>query len=103
VTAAKFMARLAGIDADTVSGHSFRRGGASYAALAGVPDMLIQRQGDWKSSCFRAYIVCSPDTHLQATRCMLRAMVGDPATWGAGLVPAVGPLDHSGLSVLEDV
>lgn len=103
VAAAKMMATAAGVDADRVSGHSFRRGGASYAALAGVPDMLIQRQGDWKSACFRAYIVCLPETYLKATGSMLSTMTGDPATWGAGLVPAVGPLDHSGLQVLDDV
>jgi hypothetical protein len=103
VTVAKFMARLAGVSPDMVSGHSFRRGGASYAALAGVPDILIQRQGDWKSACFRAYIVCPPETHLKATESMLSTMVGDPASWGAGLLPAVSPLDHTGLQVLDDV
>jgi integrase len=103
VNAAKFMARLVGVDPDSVSGHSFRRGGASYAALAGVPDILIQRQGDWKSACYRAYIVCPPETHLKATQSMLSTMVGDPTTWGAGLLPAVSPLDHTGLQVLDDV
>jgi hypothetical protein len=101
VEAAKFMAKLVGMSPDMVSGHSFRRGGASYAALAGVPDILIQRQGDWKSACYRAYIVCPPETHLKATGGMLSTMVGDPATWGAGLLPAVAPLDHAGLQVLD--
>ena len=103
VNAAKCMAKNVGLDPDLVSGHSFRRGGASYAALAGVPDMLIQRQGDWKSTCYRAYIVCPPETHLKATQCMLSTMVGDPSTWGAGLLPAVSPLDRAGLQVLDDV
>ena len=103
VNTVKFMARLCGVNPDLTSGHSFRRGGASYAALAGIPDILIQRQGDWKSACYRAYIVCPPETHMKATRSMLSTMVGDPNSWGAGLLPAVGPLDHAGLQVLDDV
>lgn len=97
VAAAKSMAQLAGVDPALVSGHSFRRGGASYAALVGVPDMLIQRQGDWRSLCYRSYIVCPPDVHLRATKAMLQNMVGDSSKWGSALVPAAEPAAHAGL------
>eukprot|EP00892_Ulva_mutabilis_P011063 jgi/Ulvmu1/8329/UM042_0035.1 len=38
VRAAKAMAELQGVDPDSVAGHSFRRGGASYAFRAGAPE-----------------------------------------------------------------
>ena len=43
-----------GLDPNNYSAHSFRCGGASFAFQAGVPDHLIQAQGDWRSD---AYIV----------------------------------------------
>lgn len=55
--AAKDMAELLGAPRDSVSGHSFWRGGASFAYQAGVPDLVIQRQGDWLSPCYREYIL----------------------------------------------
>lgn len=51
VQAAKRMAELEGLKPVDVAGHSFWRGGASYAFQAGVPDILIQRQDDWLSTC----------------------------------------------------
>jgi len=45
----KKRATAAGIDASRLSGHSLRRGLATTAALAGVPDRLIQGAGRWKS------------------------------------------------------
>ena len=38
--------------------HSFRIGGASAAAQAGVPPLVIQKLGRWKSNCFLRYIHC---------------------------------------------
>ena len=99
-SAAKYMARAAGVPDSEVSGHSFRRGGASYAALCGVSDILIQRQGDWRSLCYREYIVCPPETLLGASGGMLAAMSGDPRTWGAGLLVAAEPAGHAGMSAV---
>ena len=39
-----------------INTHSFRIGGASAAAAAGVPDSIIQIMGRWRSDCFRRYI-----------------------------------------------
>ena len=45
-----------GLPLDSFTGHSFRIGAATSAALAGLPDSLIQTLGRWHSSAFRAYI-----------------------------------------------
>ena len=45
-----------GLPLDSFTGHSFRIGAATSAALAGLPDSLIQTLGRWRSSAFRAYI-----------------------------------------------
>ena len=41
--------------------HSFRIGGASAAAAAGVPYYVIQKLGRWKSAAFKMYIKLSDD------------------------------------------
>ena len=47
---------LKGLDPALYSSHSFRRGGATYAHSCGVPDNLIQLQGDWRSDAYRRYL-----------------------------------------------
>ena len=99
VEAAKQMARRAKLDPRDISGHSFRRGGASYAFQCGVPDILIQRQGDWASMCYREYVAVSADDALVATQHMFAGMelrVSAPETWGAQLMASDDPLGHVG-------
>ena len=43
-------------DASQFTGHSFRRGGASWAFQAGVPGELIQICGDWASDAYKQYL-----------------------------------------------
>ncbi len=38
-----------GLDASEYAGHSFRRGAATTAALAGIPDHVIKMLGRWES------------------------------------------------------
>jgi hypothetical protein len=45
-----------GIDPTKYSGHSFRRGGASFALECGLPPDLIKAQGDWKSDAYHSYL-----------------------------------------------
>ena len=45
-----------GIESSRYNGHSFRIGGATSLAAAGVPDSIIQTLGRWKSDCFKIYI-----------------------------------------------
>ena len=46
----------AGIDSSLYSGHSLRRGGATYAFKCGVPAAYIKLQGDWLSDAWERYI-----------------------------------------------
>ena len=47
---------LAGFTPDDYSGHSFRRGGATYASSLGIFHELIQLQGDWASTAYLEYL-----------------------------------------------
>ena len=47
---------LAGHNPQGYSGHSFRRGGASFALQAGVPGEMIRVHGDWKSEAYLRYL-----------------------------------------------
>ena len=50
-----------GFHAHRYSGHSFRRGGATFALACGVPVELIKLQGDWRSSAVERYLDISMD------------------------------------------
>ena len=56
----KHCLRAIGVDASLYSGHSFRRGGATYAHRLGVYPMLIKRMGDWKSDAYIHVVHRSP-------------------------------------------
>ena len=45
-----------GLNPGEFSTHSFRRGGATCAFQADVPEILIQLQGDWASDCYKKYL-----------------------------------------------
>jgi len=47
---------MIGVDPAKYSGHSFRRGGATFAHRLGVDPLLIKRMGDWRSDAYRRYI-----------------------------------------------
>ena len=65
----KHCLRAIGVDASLYSGHSFRRGGVTYAHRLGVDPM-----GDWKSDAYMLYIghhtpeglVCLPTAMTQS-------------------------------------
>lgn len=46
----------AGVSDVDFSGHSFRRGAATWARSQGVPEETIQLLGRWTSSCVRRYV-----------------------------------------------
>lgn len=51
-------------DASSFTGHSFRRGGATWAFQSGVPGELIQICGDWASDAYKAYLEFSMQNKL---------------------------------------
>lgn len=71
VKSTKQYAAAIGLDPAEVSGHSYRRGGATFAFAAGVPDALIQQQGLWASLCYRGYIDTPIEARLMASTMML--------------------------------
>ncbi len=50
-----FLLRL-GLPAHLFAGHSFRRGGATWAFQSGVPGELIKLLGDWRSDAYLKYL-----------------------------------------------
>ena len=70
-----------GIDVSRYSGHSFRRGGATALAKAGVPDSAIQLHGRWKSNAFLRYIAMPDDDQLrlQTTQAIPASIPANPA------------------------
>ncbi|KAL4458597.1 hypothetical protein ABPG75_013462 [Micractinium tetrahymenae] len=71
VRSTKQYAAAIGMDPSQVSGHSYRRGGATFAFTAGAPDQLIQQQGIWASLCYRVYIDLPLEALLLTSQLML--------------------------------
>ena len=71
LTHSKFTSKLkeildkCGIDSWNFSGHSFRRGGATFALHCSVPSDYIKLQGDWKSNAYERYLERSLQYKLQ--------------------------------------
>ena len=55
---------------EAYSGHSFRRGGASWAFRAGVPAELIKLHGDWASDAYLKYLNFSMQTKCSVSQLM---------------------------------
>lgn len=51
----------------TYAGHSFRRGGTTALALAGVPEATIASHGRWKSLAYRGYFDVQHSLRLRLT------------------------------------
>ena len=56
INATRSLVSQLGLDASLYSGHSFRRGGATSLALAGVPDRIIKIMGRWRGWSYGLYI-----------------------------------------------
>ena len=66
----KSLLQAAGLPADQLAGHSFRRGGATLAYAAGIPVDTIRIVGDWASNAYTAYILPQRNHVSQAIRRM---------------------------------
>jgi hypothetical protein len=62
-----------GLQHASFTGHSFRRGGATSLAEAGVPDHLIKHLGRWRSAAFQLYIDPHPSAIIRAASDMSNA------------------------------
>ena len=62
------------MDVSNLGGHSFRRGGATWAYQAGVPVDVIRQLGDWTSNAYTIYTL--PNSHMlkSATEAMAKAL-----------------------------
>ena len=95
VNLAKWMAQASGVPRESAAGHSFRRGGATWAFQSGVPEVLVQRQGDWRSGAYKEYIELSPERALSTTKSMFAQMGVTEFAWqGARMTAAEDPGDH---------
>ena len=65
-TRLKNLLKKAGLDPALYSGHSFRRGGATFLHLCGGTALMIQASGDWSSQCFTRYIYLSEAERLHS-------------------------------------
>ena len=59
-----------GIKSSKFSGHSLRRGGATWAFSCGVPTELIKSHGDWRSDAYLLYLQFSLNDKLATTTSM---------------------------------
>ena len=55
-TRLKRLLTLAGYDARLYSGHSFRRGGATFLHACGGTALMVKASEDWSSDCFTRYL-----------------------------------------------
>ena len=64
----------AGIDPNLYSGHSFRRGGATFLHQCGGNVLQLQAAGDWSSLCFTRYLFLSLDQRITSQEMMKRVI-----------------------------
>ena len=65
-TRLKQLLAKSGLDPALYSGHSFRRGGASYLYGIGGATLMVQVLGDWASQIFTRYLYLSLDDRREA-------------------------------------
>ena len=70
----KILLRKAGYDPALFSGHSFRRGGASFLHQCGGTALMIQASGDWSSQCFTRYLYMSETERLHSQQLISRGI-----------------------------
>ena len=69
----RHLLNLAGIqDAHAYTGHSFRRGGASWAFQSGIPGELIQICGDWASDAYKKYLEFNMQNKIDLAALLVR-------------------------------
>lgn len=72
VTYLRQVLQKVGFNPRAFSGHSFRRGGATWAFKCGVPGELIRLHGDWKSASYLRYLEFSTETKMGVSAALYR-------------------------------
>ena len=70
----KILLKKAGYDPSLYSGHSFRRGGATFLHQCGGTALMIQASGDWSSQCFTRYLYLTEADRLHSQKLMSQAI-----------------------------
>ena len=70
ITHLRLCLRKIGFNPSLYSGHSFRRGGASFALQCGIPAEWIKLQGDWSSEAYQRYLDPSFEHRVQLAKIM---------------------------------
>jgi hypothetical protein len=66
----KRLVQSLGFNPLAVAGHSYRRGGASFAAYCKVPEAFIKLIGDWRSNAYLAYILIPASSRVCVSAAM---------------------------------
>ena len=69
-----------GINPQSYAGHSFRRGGASFAYQSGVPLELIKALGDWRSDTILIYLTMPLSIRLRSANMFWKSILTHPHT-----------------------
>ena len=64
----------AGYSPNSYSGHSFRRGGATFLHACGGTALMVQASGDWSSTCFTRYLFLSTQERWNSQLLMARGI-----------------------------
>ena len=84
VSLLKQFLRAVGIEPDQYSGHSFRRGGATFAfSQAGLPQLYIRAMGDWLSDAFLLYCGAQESLRITGANAMAAAVSNAAAAYCA--------------------
>ena len=70
----KQLLSICGINPELYSGHSFRRGGASFLYKLGADPILIKLSGDWLSDAYLRYVSVDLDHRMFAQQMMVAAI-----------------------------
>ena len=70
----KYLLSICGINPELYSGHSFRRGGASFLYKLGADPILIKLSGDWLSDAYLRYVSVDLDHRMFAQQMMVDAI-----------------------------
>jgi len=63
-----------GYSPEEYSGHSFRRGGCSFAFKVGLPTQLIKLRGDWKSNAYERYVHVDDSIQVRVAKALSLAV-----------------------------